>query len=63
MRKLIAAVFTSLGDWELLSSRTSTTGVIMSRYRPRGPIRIGDFQLAEPSAAELARREKLKLEG
>lgn len=51
------------GDWELLSSRTSTTGVIMSRYRPRGPIRIGDFQLAEPSAAELARREKLKLEG
>ncbi|WP_395613153.1 dihydrofolate reductase family protein [Allosphingosinicella sp.] len=51
------------GDWELLSSRTSTTGVIMSCYRPRGPIRIGDFQLAEPSAAELARREKLKLEG
>lgn len=50
-------------DWTLESSRTSTTGVVMSRYVPRGPIRIGDFQLAEPSEAELARRAKLKLEG
>jgi dihydrofolate reductase len=51
------------GDWELQSGRTSTTGVFMGRYAPRGPIRIGDFQLAEPSAAEKARREKMKLEG
>ena len=50
-------------DWQLLSSRTSTTGVIMSRYAPKGPIRTGDFQLAEPSPAELARRAKMKLEG
>jgi dihydrofolate reductase len=50
-------------DWALQSSRTSTTGVIMSRYAPKGPIRIGDFQLAEPSDAEKARRERMKLEG
>jgi dihydrofolate reductase len=51
------------GDWEMLSSRISTTGVIMARYRPKGPVSIGDFQLAEPSAAELARRERMKAEG
>jgi dihydrofolate reductase len=51
------------GEWEMLSSRTSTTGVTMSRYRPTGPITTGSFALAEPSAAELARREKMKLEG
>jgi dihydrofolate reductase len=50
-------------DWELLSSRSSTTGVIMSRYRPKGPVSTGDFQLAEPTDAEKARREKLKTEG
>jgi dihydrofolate reductase len=50
-------------DWELLAGRTSTTGVFMGRYKPKGPVSIGDFQLAEPSDAEQARREKLKLEG
>lgn len=50
------------GEWELVDSRTSTTGVIMSRYRPSGPVKIGDFQLAEPTAAEQARREKMKAE-
>jgi dihydrofolate reductase len=50
------------GDWELLSSRTSTTGVIMSRYAPKGPVSIGDFQLAEPSEAERVRRAGLKTE-
>ena len=51
------------GNWALQSSRTSTTGVFMGRYTPRGPVSIGDFQLAEPSAAEKARRERMKLEG
>lgn len=51
------------GAWELLDSRTSTTGVIMSRYRPVGPVQVGDFQLAEPGAAEAARRERMKTEG
>lgn len=50
------------GDWTLLSSRTSTTGVIMSRYRPKGPVSTGSFALSEPTGAELARREKLMTE-
>jgi dihydrofolate reductase len=50
-------------DWELLSSRTSTTGVFMGRYKPKGPVSIGDFQLAEPTEAEKARRARMKLEG
>jgi dihydrofolate reductase len=50
------------GEWSLLSSRTSTTGVIMSRYRPKGPVSTGSFALSEPNAAEQARRESLKTE-
>ena len=51
------------GDWELVGSRASTTGVIMSRYRPRGPVSTGSFALDEPTAAELARRERMQAEG
>ena len=50
------------GEWTLVSNRTSTTGVIMSRYRPRGPISTGSFALSEPNEAERARREKLRRE-
>ena len=50
------------GEWTLLDSRTSTTGVVISRFRPRGPVRTGSFALAEPTEAELARREKMKEE-
>ena len=48
------------GEWEQLSSRTSTTGVIMSRYRPKGPVSTGSFAHSEPSTAELARRAKME---
>jgi dihydrofolate reductase len=51
------------GELELVSSRTSTTGVIVARYRPAGPVRTGSFQLAEPTPAELARRARMKEEG
>jgi dihydrofolate reductase len=50
------------GEFALVSSITSTTGVIASRYRPSGPVRTGSFAQAEPSEAELARREKMKQE-
>ena len=50
------------GEWALLDSRISTTGVLISRYRPSGPVRTGSFAQTEPSEAELARREKLKEE-
>jgi dihydrofolate reductase len=48
------------GEWEQLSSRTSTTGVIMSRYRPKGPITIGSFAHGEPSPVEQARRAEIE---
>jgi dihydrofolate reductase len=51
------------GEWALIDSRPSTSGVIIARYRPNGPVRTGSFALAAPSAAELARREKMAREG
>ena len=47
------------GEWEQLSSRTSTTGVIMSRYRPKGPVRTGSFAHSAPSPVERARRARM----
>ena len=47
------------GEWEQLSSRTSTTGVIMSRYRPKGQVRTGSFAHSEPSPVERARRARM----
>ena len=49
-------------EWELLDHRISTTGVVIGRYRPKGPVRTGSFAESEPSEAELARREKMKRE-
>ena len=54
---------TKPGELELVSSQVSTTGVIIARYRPAGPVRTGSFQLAEPSPAETARRAKMEEEG
>ena len=51
------------GELELISSQVSTTGVIIARYRPAGPVRTGSFQLADPSPAEIARRARMKREG
>jgi len=51
------------GEWSMVDTRTSTTGVVMSRYRPAGPVRTGSFAHDEPSEAELARRERMKAEG
>ena len=50
------------GELALVSSITSTTGVIVSRYCPAGPVRTGSFAQDEPSEAEVARREKTKAE-
>jgi dihydrofolate reductase len=48
---------------KLTETKVSTTGVIMSVYRPDGAIKIGSFELPNPSEAEIARREKMKREG
>jgi dihydrofolate reductase len=48
---------------KLTSSRTSSTGVVMTTYVPDGEVRTGSFQSAEATETELARRETLKKEG
>jgi dihydrofolate reductase len=44
---------------KLLKSKSYPTGVTVSDYAPEGPVKIGNFQLAEPSKAELDRRRSL----
>lgn len=47
----------------LAGSAVSSTGVTMATWRRAGPVETGTFELPEPSAAELARRERLRAEG
>jgi dihydrofolate reductase len=45
---------------KLMKSKAYPTGVIVTNYAPAGEVKTGDFQLAEPSRAELERRRKLR---
>lgn len=47
------------GALKLVGSLVSDSGVIVGKYARDGAVRTGDFQLAEPSAAEQARRRGL----
>jgi dihydrofolate reductase len=51
------------GNMKLISSDVSTTGVIIATYQPAGKVPIGTFELPNPSAAELKRRERIAREG
>jgi dihydrofolate reductase len=51
------------GALKLVDSKVSTTGVVIASYEPAGLVRTGSFATKEPSEAELARREKMKIEG
>jgi dihydrofolate reductase len=44
---------------KFVKAQTYPTGVIVATYQPDGPVKAGDFQLAEPSEAELERRRNL----
>jgi dihydrofolate reductase len=44
---------------ELIGANAYPTGVVVATYRPDGMVKTGDFQLAEPSEAELDRRRNL----
>jgi dihydrofolate reductase len=48
---------------KLTANTISTTGVIMSVYERDGAIKTGTFELAQPSEAEIKRRERMKREG
>lgn len=51
------------GAWKLVEQSASKSGVVMATYEPNGTIPPGNFQLAEPTDAEKARRAKMKQEG
>jgi dihydrofolate reductase len=44
---------------KLVKSKSFPTGVIVANYQPDGAVKSGDFQLTQPSAAELERRRNL----
>ncbi len=48
---------------KLVSSDVSSTGVVLATYVPAGAVPIGTFELANASAAELKRRERMVREG
>jgi len=52
----------SLVGFDLVSSRASTTGVLMNVYRAAAPRPVGTFALEQPTAAELERRRKIARE-
>lgn len=54
---------TPSGSWKLIEHRLNSTGMVMATYEPAGAVRTGDFGMDEPTAQELARREKMKVEG
>jgi dihydrofolate reductase len=54
---------TPSGAMKLVSSDVSTTGVVIAAYEPAGEVPIGTFELANPSAVELKRRERMAREG
>lgn len=51
------------GALKLTASKQSSTGVVMSVHERAGAISTGSFALAEPSAAEEARQDRMKREG
>jgi len=57
-KRLFGSGTTSTG-LKLIKAKTFPTGVIVANYVPDGAVKTGDFQLAEPSAAELERRRTL----
>lgn len=61
--KRLFAEGTSPGNWKLLDTKISTTGVVIASYEPAGEIQTGDFTLENPTEAELKRRKRLAEEG
>lgn len=51
------------GAFKLVENSVSSTGVIMATYCRGGAVTTGSFAHDEPSAAEIARREKFATEG
>jgi dihydrofolate reductase len=50
------------GALKLVDHFVSDKGVVFTTYEPAGEVPIGSFAMAEPSEAEIERREKMKME-
>lgn len=50
-------------EWKLTESAISENGIIVASYAPNGEVKLGSFETAVISEAELARREKWAREG
>lgn len=61
-KRLFGAATPSAG-MRLVDHAVSTTGVLITTYEPAGAVPIGTFELADPSAAELARRVRMQRDG
>ena len=48
--------------FRLERSKTTPSGVMLNTYTPEGPVKPGSFVTDKPSAAEVARRERMKRE-
>lgn len=48
---------------ELVETRTTSTGVVLHVHRVVGDVTHGSFALDEPTAAEIARRERVGIDG
>lgn len=51
---------TPAGAMKLIEQRTGAGGMLMATYEPAGALTTGTFETQEPSAQELARRERVK---
>jgi dihydrofolate reductase len=51
------------GTLKLVESKASPSGVVINTYERAGEVKVGSFAHEQPSAEELARRERMKREG
>jgi dihydrofolate reductase len=51
------------GNFTMVDPKISTTGVVIGNYHRAGAVKTAPVHTDEPSAAEVARRQKLKREG
>lgn len=49
--------------FRVTASRVSPNGIVIAQYLRDGDVKTGDFAMDPPTAAEIARREKMKREG
>ena len=48
------------GALKMLGHQVTLGGTVIATYEPAGPVKVGSFAGAEPSKAEMLRREKMK---